>query len=549
MSKNALLLTFLMIFSPISLAQSEADDSKGKGPMAKMQKFCKVSLPIIQSIASLAFPELYPTIQATPLGPMPGLMIGLAQRSSVLQKICDIALQLDQLEGLDAAFFVKNTLNTMTDNLWQDHLGMVDSTWNLAAQIYDFENGKSVSAAFQSMGTYRAMDDFMDESYSWYNKTVNGKDARRKNRGERERDMQELARAVQRKAVLAEALDCPGGKKDSKDYNKIYKREVGSQFEVRAEAKDDYTYYKNQLLKMGPKMMNSQGEMQEFIDDIEMLESGGVGYKQGRGETVSEETWKPTKKIDRKTKKIKYKKHKIKRKTQTWQAKLYVDVFNSFRKKWGSQWRSYVIAQVARGGIRGIFDNPRGRVEAQFIDLYYECSTNKLMRGVDRDRPDYYKEREKRVASCKKTLKTNTKKSEGLLNYYADKLQTSLFKYKTANAKIWTAESLHLGKNRIPSEDGSDLIKEKVVCESSRDITPAQMDMLKVKQKEALNEFKNIIAKNQMKKTTMAEEKAKAEAKQTDELRKRQSFAERQSEQLRQDMGGGLAPVAPSGGM
>ena len=135
MKIKAIILSFLMILAP--------ERSHAEGALDAMTEFCQNSLPAVQGIASITYPQLFPTIQATPIGPMPGLMIGVAQQSSVLVEVCDIAMNLSQLEGFEALFYTGQVLNNMTDNRWEHHLTMVDKTWNLANTIYDFEEGQA----------------------------------------------------------------------------------------------------------------------------------------------------------------------------------------------------------------------------------------------------------------------------------------------------------------------------------------------------------------------------------------------------------------------
>lgn len=492
-----------------------------------------------------------------PVAGFPGITLGLAQNTSVLLDLCNIVMQIEQLKTGDAAFFAATKLNQMTGNKWNHHLKMADSTWNLANSVFDFDSGQARAAAFKSVGTYRAMNDSIKTSYSWYHKTVNGKDAELGNRTKREGEMRKYAGVAYRRAVLADAINCPepAGKKN---YSKIYSQKVAPEAAKMEEEKEELNFLKDRLLVIGPKMMNSHSEIQEYIQDIEQLETAGVSYDVSEG-TQSVSTYKPVKKEAAATggsgegfssAEADYKKTEIKMKKQRWKAKLYSDVFQDFIKKWGPQWHSWVTNKFLSSGIRGIFAGPRYRVESEFVNLYYECSSRKLMKGVDTNRPDYQKEQRKRVENCKKSTKANQKKSGNLLKYYVEKFKTSLYKYKTAQAKIWTAESTYLGKNRSLSvEDAAEgFQREKVSCKNNI-LKPAEMQKLALKQQEVENEYNEIISKQVMKQTVMAEEKAKAEFKQKDEIRKKQSFAERQTEQLRQDMGGGLAPVAPSGGM
>src|SRR5690606_39225700 len=134
----------------------------------------------------------------------------------------------------------------------------------------------------------------------------------------------------------------------------------------------------------------------------------------------------------------------------------FPDIYDQFRKRWSSQWSSWVTAQFLQR-TEGLLDDPQGRVEEQFRDLAYECNSARLMNGVSLDRADYAKLQEERVAKCKADVRMNQKKAENLLNYYVNQMQTTIYQLKQANANIWTKESYYLGTMRaVNSKDSTE---------------------------------------------------------------------------------------------
>jgi hypothetical protein len=496
--------------------------------------------------------SIFNSIQALPFPPFvgPGIEFGLSSRTSVIIVMCGLLHDIAAGDTQNAIFATGRALNDLTDNKWSHHLDMADQTWNLANTMYDFESGEMRKGTLSSASTHREINDYMKTSYGWFNKTFNGTDAQLKNRGEREQEMNQLSALAMRRSILTEAQNCPDpSQAGGPNFEKIYKTEIKPAEIARDEANNDIEFIRNKLAEMGPKFVNDERELNKYLAGIERMMSQGISYK------VSYKQKSDTKQKPHPTKKDKEGKPvmtevKLKTQTQEWTTQSFTEIFNDFKKDWGSQWSSWVTAQYVQSS-RGLLTNGRQRVEAEFMDMNYECSMGKLMRGVDVNRPDYDKLSEERYQKCITETQMNQKKAENLLEYYATQLQASLKKLKDANAKIWTTESWHLGTMRsVNTKDKTEgYQQEQVACADGNKLTPAEMEKIGLKQQSVNTELKELITKQQTKKTSLMEMEAKANADQLEEIKKRQSFSEQQGKRASDSLKENISPVPVQGGI
>ena len=496
--------------------------------------------------------SIFNSIQALPFPPFvgPGIEFGLSSRTSVIIVMCDLLTDIAAGDTQHAIYATGTALNTLTDNKWGDHLDLADRTWNLANTLYDFEAGEMRKGTLSSAATHREINDYMKTSYGWYNKTFNGTDAQLKNRGEREQDMNKLSSLAMRRSILTESTNCPDpSQSGNPNYDKVYKTEIKPAETAKDEANNDIEFIRQKLSEMGPRFVNDERELSKYLSGIERMMSQGIAYK------ISYKAKIETKKKPHLTKKDKEGKPvrtdvSLKTQTQEWTTQSFTEVFNNFKKDWSSQWSSWVTVQFVQSS-QGLLTNGRERVEAEFMDMNFECGMGKLMRGVDVNRPDYDKLSEERYQKCLTETKMNQKKAENLLEYYATQLQSNLKKLKDANAKIWTAESWYLGTMRsVNTKDATEgYQQEQVACADGNKLTPAEMEKLSLKQQSVNTELKELITKQQSKKTNLMEMEAKANADQLEELKKRQSFSEQQGKRSQDALKNNISPVPVKGGI
>jgi hypothetical protein len=512
------------------------------GPFAVTDSFC-------QNFSAMgAILNSFQIVQ-WPVAGAPGIATGLTQRTSVIHDICDFLTQLEQLDGVNAIFFSANYLNELTGKKWDSSLKMADKTWNLANSIYDFDNGGVRQGALTSQSTARDLNDWMESAYSWHAKTFNNEEVYIKHRAEREGDMQAFSKATYQNAILKEATNCPTPP-DNQDYQKLYSSKIQPIEVKRDDYKDDVAFYKQQLYYMGPNFMNNDGELQNYIKGLQVMERDAIVYKMNK-KVVSQTTSKNSTEKDAEDHVV-MKKSKISQTKYIYSAVMDSKIFNDFKNKWLDQWGSYVTAKwSSQGSFGALTGDAKAGVENDFIDLGYECQASRLQRGLNRDAPDYDKQVEKLVETCRKNTSMNQKKAQNLFDYYVTQYQSSLFNLKDANAQIWTFESEYAGINHLVNiqattdTNGSTFQQEQVSC--SDKMSPAELSLLHTKQANVQNDLTEQIAKESMKQSTILETNEIEKNQMREDNRRKAMMAEEQNKSAKQMMENPQAPFPVKG--
>ena len=541
---KAIFLTILLTFSARSYgAFGIAEDHPAL-------KFCDAVATVGMILSQYPMPHLWPSIQVLPFPPFiaPGILAGAASRTAIIVELCDLLYNIQKGDTQSAIFATAGVLNNQTENRWDDHLQMADQTWKVANSLYDFEAGKQRKGALQSAMVHRELNDYMRTSYGWFNKTFNGRDAQLKTRGERESDMKQFASIVNQKAILAETQACPNASANP-NYSKIYDLEIRP-LEIKKEfANDDLIFIREKLSLMGPRFVNDQKELEDYLKGLEDIQAQGISYEV-KNSPKREKTMKPhPSRKDKQGKPIMVATD-VKTMYQQWSYKIYTDLINSFTNKWSPKWQSWVTAQYVQSS-QGLLTNGRDKIEDEFRDLTFECSPARLMRGFPDTRSDYIKIQDERVDRCQKEVKMNQKRAENIFLYYMQQLQIALTNVKDAQAQMWTKESFHLGTFRSvnPNDASSGFKQEQVACAESNNLTMAEMEMIQRKQEAINNETKQMIAKQYLKKTNMMESERHKKSENEEELRKKQQFAEEKQKQNSNAMKNKMDPLPVSGGI
>lgn len=511
-----LILPFLS-FLVVLLAIPQKADAVNIGPFNVTNAFCKKIDQVGAILNSF-------TVVQWPTSGYPGITMGMLSQSSVIMEFCTYINQLEQLDTTNAIFYSANYLNTLTGKKWDDHLQQADRTFNLANSIYDFENGQQRKGALESRGTYSQMNDFIRDTYKWGNQTFNSRDAELQTRGQREMEMSRFAGVAYQRAILKDMMNCPDPA-DGKDYSKIYDKTIRPQEIKRQEAEEEYLFFKEKLMSMGPRFLDSQNDMQQFINLLENLEVAGVTYDV-KEVKIKENTTKPSATKKGSDNKPAQEKVQITRTAQTFSVRIFDELFSEFKNKYSDRWKGWVTAKIVAEGTFGLLDNPTARVEAEFRDLNFECSPQKLMRGYDDTQGSYDRDLKERKENCEQTVNMNQKKAENLFNYYTTELQNALFRMKSANALIWTTESREMGRTRVITKNTEGgFQQEQIKCAQS--LTPAEMDKLGLKQQAVNNELNEMLVMEMKKQTIMQEQEMKQQAEANKEQAIRREMMER----------------------
>lgn len=533
-----ILLIYISAFmlSLLHLAEAKAVDL---GPLSVTTGFCQQVDKVGAIVNSF-------TIVQWPVGGFPGITMGMLSNTSVVVDFCNFITQLETLDTTQAIFAAANYGNTLTGKKWDDHLQQADRTFNILNSTYDFENGTTRQGAFESASTYRELNDYIKDSYKWSNKTFNGREAELKTRGQREADMNKLAGLAFQRSFMKEMINCPEPQ-DNKNYSEIYQKSIVPQEKRKSEAEEDFLFYKDKLLSMGPRFLDNEDDMKQYIEDVEKMENIGIGYEVKPKEIKVSTTKADPKKKDASGKPVQNT-HTLTRKYQDWTVKVHDRTFDDFNMKYRDRWSGFVTQKIASSSF-GLLDNAKGRAEDEFMDLSYECNQRKLMEGYDPTKGNYDFELEKRQTECKNNIQMNEKKVASLLTYYVDKMQDRLYNVKAANALIWTIESREMGRSRVVTPGqvaGENFQQEQIKC--SETLTPAEMDKLGLKQQSINNELNELLLKETQKQTQLKETELQAQSEYMKEFNIRRDSMEKKQAEAEKERQVSPSIIPPRGG-
>lgn len=499
------------------------------------RQFCEQSqklAPILNTYSNVQFPVVG----------FPGISAGLVQNTSVLLDFCNYIMQVEQLGTQDAIFFTGNYLNTLTDRKWDDSLRLTRDTWSLANQAYDFENGTNRKGTMQSAAFHRQLSQQMVEADRYSSKNL-GTPRQILTRGERQQQLNQLARVAHKRAIYKDALACTAPSKTN--FSEVYRKEVETPQKQKDEAVDEIAYIREKLLQMGSRFANDTTQLQEYINEIDNLIKNGVGYRINNRD--KKETTTKNDGVDEAGVELK-KTRSVITKTQVWSEVVFANVFNDFRQKWSPRWNMWVKNQYLSNS-RGLLLDPASRVEKEFVDLYHECSRVRLRRGIDINRPDYMEVLDQRLKQCKETTVANQKKSENLMVYYVDILRQQIQLEKAANAKIWTAESFYLGINRNATNNEADGFQQEDIQCADNNKSPAVMAQLNLQQQQVEAEYSEIIAQNFVLQNAAVEDRKNKDKELMLELQRREDYVRRQTREREAQLEQGIDLLPFEGGM
>jgi len=507
-----------------------------------MIRFCEKIDKISSILSAYTFIEW-------PVVGVPGITMGLSSRTSPIVDLCDYVQQLQQLDTMDAVFLTGQVLNKMTNEKWDHHLRFAESTWSLAQEAWDFDNGEFRKSALESESFHREVNSYANDSYYWYNKTFNGEEKELKTRAQRESDMREFSQAVYERSTLEESLSCPKPEGNTK-YGEIYDSKIAPKVDDLEEEKEAVDFHYGKLLELGPYFMNNDEDNQVYAAKVQAMRYSGVTISPTqRKRSENSATFEKKKENEPAAEGSK----QVTRYYQSFSARMNSDKFSEFKRAYENQWKSYVANRVIQNGFDGLLDSPGEAVNKEFYDIDYSCSEYmmKTKFKLDENDPNYGAKIDKKMADCNKKEANDTSKYENILTYYSEKLKSSLLRMKNLQAQVWTLESKLMGKNivQVPQKSGkaaSDFRQDKVICAESKKMSAASMMQLNNKLVAADSKINQQIAKDTMKARMIEENKRKQQVEYLRSNARKEQFAQKQHENAQKDQSSISTPMAVS---
>lgn len=496
-----------------------------------VSKLC-ANVDKIQTLSQIYEPTLM--IAASPVPPFTGVVWGMISKTNVVVDLCNFVNDYQTLSTQGKIRLTKNYTNTLTANKWDDHFKQAESSWDFAQNAYDFENGESRPGYLTSAQAGRDISEFSKSSQEYYDRNFN-KDAR----AEQNAEITELTQVIAQNSLIKNATLCPETE-NNPNYKKIYEDDIKPQEVLMNEADPDIEYYKQKLIDSGAKFINSQGELYDYIAQLDNMEKYGIQSSVTLSTKV-EETTKPGR-LDAQGKPTVKKVAKT-RQVQSYSVQIDDQRFQSFIDKYAEQWKTWVrITSLTKTSEVGLFF-VEDRLTKELRDIYYECKESKLMSGVKPESKGYDQLYEKKKKECENNLVINEKNAENIVSYFVTNFKNALYKKNNAKAKIWTIESDILGINRFESQNGknspvANLQADNIKC--SEELTAAQLDKLEMAQDSNNLKLKEIILKNKIKQAEMRKTEGRMTSEAFKESKRRDQFFDRkkkESERKRKSSG------------
>jgi len=448
---NHILLITLAFFS------IESANAAKVGPFTVDKKFCAN----VDTIAGVL--NSFQQIQWPVVG-MPGIVIGISQKTSVLLDMCKYIMQLEQLANAEKTFFVMDTLNTLTGNKWDEELNLARDTWTLANSVYDFNAGRER----RGVDARRQIRDFAKFQRSL--KTVQEKEVRRQ---EANNEIQKFAKAAARNAMLRDMLSCPKPN-SSEVFSKVYADVVVPEEDRLERATANYTFYEQKLLEIGMTFLPTSSDFDQYKKDLQIIITDLYALE-GSVRSQKKDNWVKTGEVDKLGVAIEvnqpvedtYYEYRTVEKGNLFESmkKKYMSSWATFaRRKW-SQHYNVVAADRRVPEALNWGDVDRNREEEEIAgsrevrespeisSIISDCNPQFFAYNNrnNMERADYNEQIAKDVVECKRATRVNEQAFVNAFSNFLDKLKDSLSEFQSATARIWTVESQYLNIDRLGS--------------------------------------------------------------------------------------------------
>lgn len=490
------------------------------GPFSVDRKFCEN----VDAIAGVL--NAFQMIQWPVIG-MPGIVLGISQKTSVLLDLCKYIIQLEQLRGVEASFFVMDSLNQLTGNKWDEELQLTRDSWSLANSFHDFD-GQGGSRGLDARRQAREVARWQ-RSYD----AVSEKQATKR---QADVNLQKYVQSTARGAMLKDMLKCPSPSSALDD--STYLDEILPQEERLETALGEYLYYERKLADIGMQFIISDSSYDEYKSDVSTIVSEMFSI-QATQSTYQKDNWVKTNQRD---KLGVYKKinEPIDVKYNEYRVVPKEELFSSFMLKWGNGWTMFAKREWAghyaaikndqtapewlRWGQKTSIEEaeevnisrkvPNYKIAATIIS---DCPSTSIGASFNKQSADYHQKLTLAIAECERGARVSAVGYERALQYHLTQLQNALQAYNNATAILWTAESKYLGVHRIDVAGYDPFGPESKGASCSNELSPIEITKVSAEIQAENNVQLAQINESLMKAEFRAKVKAEKEAKEEEE--------------------------------
>lgn len=501
----------------------DVNDTAKIGPISVNLAFCE-KIDKISGILN-AFTNV-----SWPVTGVPGITMGVLQRSNVILDFCDFLTRLNQMNTTDKIFSAADYGNKLMGNKFDDQIGIMKSTWDIKDVFID-ESGKGrpISKIATASNASR-LNSYYKEATDYYDKHLNtGDPINVRNRSEMEGDLNRLNQIAYQKSIINDMTNCPKTDPKNAKYDRVYENDVVPQQDIVDSKFENMTFYSNSLRSMGIKISNDEAKYKDYLKNLNAFETSVAVYTiqvaTEKADSLKKVLVSPAPK-DPKENRYKDQTTKIDKKYQRFDAKNHPDEIDKFLKKYNTPWTTWTKSrsvQETTGFLSGgLFADSITKIEDEFKDPEVFCNRAEITRKLGTSNPTTLSERtQQEFEKCVKDTNVSIAKAGGLFSFYVNQYAKEILDHKLAQGKIWTIESYHLGYFRTVNGqmDLDGFTQDKVACAPIDNL--AKVNELGVKTEQINANLNQMIVEQLMKKNQQAElERAQSQTEKDEEDRR-----------------------------
>lgn len=479
---------------------------------------------------------------AFPVTGQPGFVMMVVQRTNPIMDVCNFMNQLKNASTTEAIFLTAEKLNDVTEKKWNDYLRLSKRTYSIANSVYDLNTGKKRkgtvvgTAMAQELGDFyrQVVDLSTGQNPDAVNKRNREAEAERikvqgdlEKQKEKERKIAEFAQIARDRAILKEGTNCPGGIPKAPDYEEKVKGEYQPWVIQKANTDTDVAFTKSQLIDFGGVLFNEVEAVAGYQDDVQKLFVLGVSYvvkqKENKVKTV-----RPTGKTNADDTAEK-KEEDLKQVVQEFRVKVNKGVFSKFIQKYDPRFRKWAAAEWDKYS-----GHPDGKLilKEQYKRLAYFCGESELRKEYKytNNTEPYETKKIELYKRCEERVQVTRDAFINLMSDLVKNLEDVLTKNKDAQAKLWSFESEHLGRQRsISQTQTGNTFQEEVVCIKQPEAI--DLEMIQAKQQAVNARYNEVMASEVLKDSMLRDQEIEKQKELAEEIRIKRQVIEKKNEE------------------
>jgi hypothetical protein len=524
LKKISIITPLALLILTMSTAQAYDPNQTAKiGPLSINLAFCEK----IDKMSGIL--NAFTNVQ-WPVTGVPGITMGVLQRSNVVLDFCDYLTRLKQMDTTDKLWATANYGNKLMGNKFDDQIGIMRSTWDIKDVFIDSSGKHRPLAKIATASNASKMNSYYKEVTDYYDKHLNtGDPVNVRNRAQMEGDLNRLNQIAYQKSIIVDMTNCPKTTTKNDKYANVYENDVVPQQAIADAKQENINFYSNALRRMGIKLSNDEKKYTDYLRDLNTYETSVALYvitvRTEQAGSITKVAVSPAPK-DPKENRYKDQTTTVDKKYQTFQVENHNDEIDTFSKKYNTAWKTWTKSQSVqqtRGFLSGgLFGDSVAKIEDEFKDPNVFCNRSEISRKLAGSSPSTLQKRtDEEYSKCVSESNTAISKAGGLFAFYVNQYAKEIQAYRVAQGKIWTIESYHLGYFRTVdgTVNADGFTQDKVSCAPIDNL--AKVNELGLQTEQINANLNQMIVEQLMKKNQQAElDRAQAQTAKEEEERR-----------------------------